>query len=129
GIKSKIKINYKISSYDSQVSPVKDNDKGYTTWGPQRDRFEFKFDGAQVSRYASRGETRTAAFIYRMATLKMIARASEKSPLVLLDDVFSELDAGKRDAISKRLQGRQAILTHTEIPGELENRLSGVIKI
>ncbi len=129
GLKKGIKINYCSSKYDPDASTGRDIERGYTTWGPHRDRFDFHYGGRPVRAYASRGETRTVSFIYRMATLSIIQEVTGCRPLVLLDDIFSELDADKRTIISERIKDMQSVITHTEVPGELKNNLSQVIKI
>ncbi len=129
GLKKEITISYSKSKYDPDASTERDVERGYTTWGPHRDRFDFYYGGRPVRAYASRGEIRTVSFIYRMATMSMINEVTGLQPLVLLDDIFSELDMEKRKIISARIKNMQSLVTQTEIPGELKNNLSQVMTI
>jgi DNA replication and repair protein RecF len=68
-----------------------------TTTGPHRDRFPLRIDGLSFRRYASTGQKRLAALSLRAAQAARVAERTRPAPLLLLDDVLLELDAGKRE--------------------------------
>lgn len=68
-----------------------------TTTGPHRDRFPLRIDGLSFRRYASTGQKRLASLALRAAQAARVAERSRPAPLLLLDDVLLELDAGKRE--------------------------------
>ena len=68
-----------------------------TTSGPHRDRFPLRIDGLSFRRYASTGQKRLASLALRAAQAARVAERCRRQPLLLLDDVLLELDAGKRE--------------------------------
>ena len=68
-----------------------------TTTGPHRDRFPLRIDGLSFRRYASTGQKRLASLALRAAQAARVAERTRPAPLLLLDDVLLELDAGKRE--------------------------------
>jgi DNA replication and repair protein RecF len=87
---------------------------GFTTIGPHREDFSICFGDTPIEAMASRGEVRTSVLVLKLAELSYIERASGKRPLLLLDDVFSELDHSRRRLLLQRLGGYQTIITTTE---------------
>jgi DNA replication and repair protein RecF len=86
-----------------------------TTKGPHRDDFAFKIDGRNVLTFASRGELRTIILALKMAELDFIEKVRGERPVLLLDDVYSELDAARRDLLSQLLSQQQTIITTTDL--------------
>jgi DNA replication and repair protein RecF len=72
---------------------------GMTLTGPHRDDLSFMLDGTSAAAFASRGQQRTAALALRLAEARFIAQRKGDLPVVLLDDVLSELDEGRRAAV------------------------------
>ena len=68
-----------------------------TTTGPHRDRFPLRIDGLSFRRYASTGQKRLASLALRGAQAERVAERARPAPILLLDDVLLELDAGKRE--------------------------------
>jgi len=87
---------------------------GFTTVGPHREDWVVSFDGSAVSAVASRGETRTLVLALKLAEMDYLEQQSGQRPLLLLDDVFSELDHDRRLALLSALAGRQSIVTTTD---------------
>lgn len=73
---------------------------GITGCGPQRDEVAIAVAGRDARLYASQGQQRTAALALRMAELALVREEREEPPLLLLDDVMSELDQGRRRALA-----------------------------
>lgn len=86
---------------------------GFTTIGPHRDDFSIKFKKAPITAVASRGEMRTVVLALKMAELAYIERQTESRPMLLLDDVFSELDDSRRRFLLDTLGGYQSVITTT----------------
>jgi DNA replication and repair protein RecF len=87
---------------------------GSTSQGPHRDDLVFSLDGYDLADRASRGEVRTAMLSLKLSELAIIEGKTGFRPLLLLDDVFSELDELRRHALVKRLKGYQSIITTTD---------------
>jgi DNA replication and repair protein RecF len=93
--------------------------RGVTVVGPHRDDFEISASGADLGRYGSRGQQRLAMIAVRLGELDLLAEAAEEPPVLLLDDVLSELDALHRHSIVEALSSRDAqiCITATDEPG------------
>lgn len=87
---------------------------GFTTIGPHREDFEVKFKGQDLDKVASRGEVRSLVLALKFGELGYLEVASGRRPLLLLDDVFSELDPMRRRALITRLADYQSLITTTE---------------
>jgi len=108
---------------------------GVTLAGPHRDELRFLIGDMDAGTYGSRGQQRTVALSLKLAEVEMMRRETGECPLVLLDDVLSELDAHRRQYLVQRLDGaerlapgarlEQAILTTTDlhtVPADLLRR-------
>ena len=91
-----------------------DRMRGYTTTGPHREDFEITFDGHPASEVASRGETRTTVLALKIIELKTLEEVRGVKPLLLLDDVFSELDGKRRHKLTDYLAPYQTFITTTD---------------
>ena len=88
---------------------------GNTLYGPHRDDLHFLANGRDLRTYGSRGQQRTAALSTKLAEVEAMTEAIGRAPLLLLDDVMSELDAQRRSMLLDALEGvPQAILTTTD---------------
>ena len=86
---------------------------GYTTVGPHRDDVRIFIDGKEAKGFASQGQTRTAALSMKLAEVEIFKRLSGETPVLILDDVMSELDLPRRKKLLARVEGLQCILTCT----------------
>ncbi len=95
---------------------------GYTLVGPHKDDFVIRSqtpdarlqNGRDLMVYGSRGEQRLAVLFLKLGTLQYIEEKMEVKPILLLDDIFSELDEKHRIEVVKMTEGRQTIITSTE---------------
>lgn len=87
---------------------------GYTSAGPQREDFTISLHNQPASKVASRGEMRTIMLAFKLLELELQTAASHTKPLILLDDVFSELDAQREKLLQETIAGHQFILTTTD---------------
>ncbi|MEO7001394.1 MAG: DNA replication and repair protein RecF [Ktedonobacterales bacterium] len=89
--------------------------QGANVLGPHRDDFAFLADGVDLATYGSRGQQRTAALALKLAELEYIETETGDQPILLLDDVLSELDAQRRADLLAAVAGLdQVLLTTTD---------------
>ncbi|HEY7133939.1 MAG TPA: DNA replication/repair protein RecF [Acidimicrobiia bacterium] len=88
-----------------------ERDRGVTLVGPHRDEWRLTFDDLDGRTQASQGEQRTLALALRLAGHELIAALTGVVPVLLLDDVFSELDAPRSRALLQRLSAGQTLVT------------------
>ena len=84
---------------------------GYTSIGPHRHDVEFKFNGMPALSVASRGEVRSTVLALKFLEVDVINEITGKQPLILLDDVFGELDQDRQTHLATKFQGNQIIMT------------------
>ncbi len=95
--------------------------RGYTSVGPHRDDIELSLDGHPATESASRGEMRTIMLAFKLLEVELQEHHSGQKPLILLDDVFSELDSSREQALIKTLAPYQTIITATDLRDELKS--------
>jgi DNA replication and repair protein RecF len=89
--------------------------RGLTAAGPHRDDLRILVEGKDVRRYGSQGEGRTAALALRIAEFQLLTKMFEETPILMLDDILSELDGTRRAALlSAVASGGQTLLTTTD---------------
>ena len=98
-----------------QQSRAEDIRRMTTTVGPHRDDLLLTLSGRDMRAFASQGQMRTAVLSMRLAELDMLKDRSGEAPLLLLDDVLSELDGGRRTRLLERIAGVQTLLTCTDL--------------
>lgn len=86
----------------------------YTHTGPHKDDIKIKVNGVDIRTYGSQGQQRTVALALKLAEMKLLTDVLGTSPVLLLDDVFSELDASRRKKLLSALDGFQTIVTSTD---------------
>lgn len=102
-----------------------DYERRMTTAGPQRDEPVFLLDEADSRTHSSQGEQRTMALALRLASHRLIAGAAGAPPVLLLDDVFSELDPERSEALARSLPGDTQTLISSARPDEVP--IGGVV--
>ena len=88
---------------------------GHTGFGVHRDGYEFLFNGSDANGSASRGEVRSIILAMKFIEAEMIFERVGKRPVVLLDDVFSELDEMRQKALTRNFKENQVIITSVEV--------------
>jgi DNA replication and repair protein RecF len=92
-----------------------DLERGFTAHGPHRDELQLLLEGSSLRAYGSQGQQRTALLALLFAERELLASRRGRAPLMLLDDVMSELDSERRDLLAELLRsGGQAVVTATE---------------
>jgi len=95
--------------------------RGVTTVGPHRDDVALSVGGMPARTQRSQGEQRTLALALRLAVHRMVAEEADSAPVLLLDDVFSELDPDRSAALLANLPAGQILLaTASELPARAE---------
>jgi len=90
--------------------------RGVTTIGPHRDDLFFKVNEVDLGKYGSRGQVRTAMLALKLAEVEWMQARTGQSPVLLLDEVLAELDAGRRTDLLTRLSvSEQVFLTTTDL--------------
>ena len=91
----------------------KDMELGYTTVGPHRDDIKFELNNHDSKIFASQGQQRTIVLSLKIAELSVFANELGENPILVLDDVFSELDSSRQKMLYSKLNGIQVLLTGT----------------
>jgi DNA replication and repair protein RecF len=94
-----------------EAARAEDVRRGVSTVGPHRDDLTLTLGGLPARSHASQGEQRTLALALRLALHRLVADAAGSTPVLLLDDVFSELDPGRGTALLKNLPHGQVVVT------------------
>lgn len=103
--------------------------RGYTTHGPHRDDIQIVINGENAANSASRGETRTILLSLKIFELLTIEKIFEKKPILLLDDVFSELDTTRQHALVNYFRDHQVIITTTDIKALIKGVRGKIIEL
>jgi DNA replication and repair protein RecF len=98
-----------------------DRIRGFTSVGPHRDDLKITLNDLDVRKQASRGETRSIVLALKITELRMIEQVFHEKPLLLLDDVFSELDGRRRRMLALALKDHQTLITTTDADVVIEH--------
>jgi DNA replication and repair protein RecF len=111
----------KASNVEEFVSELRerlprDIERGFCTHGPHRDELAFARDGRELRSYGSQGEQRLALLALLLAERSVLAHERDRLPLMLLDDVMSELDSTRRELLAAELgSGGQSLIATTDL--------------
>ncbi|MBW6411764.1 DNA replication/repair protein RecF [Clostridium weizhouense] len=106
----------------------KDREKGLTSIGPHRDDFHVLINDVDVKSFGSQGQQRTSVLTMKFSSLKIIKEITDEYPILLLDDVLSELDINRKRYILSTINDIQTVITCTGI-SDLEDYLDNTSKI
>ena len=113
------KSDLKNPSSDSYLKQLEDNFTkdsylGHTSFGIHRDDYIFYFNHKPADGSASRGETRSVILALKFTEANLLKQKNNQTPVILLDDVFSELDEARRKSLIKNFKNNQVIITSVE---------------
>lgn len=91
-----------------------DLEKGITGTGPHRDDLELSLDGDGLKPFASQGQQRSAVLALKLAELSILCQDTGEAPVLLLDDVMSELDENRRNSLLENINDAQVFVTCTD---------------
>ncbi|MBO5954589.1 MAG: DNA replication/repair protein RecF [Clostridia bacterium] len=126
-ISENLKINYSYLPKENltikqdleiqfEKSIEKEIELGYTTIGPHRDDIIFKIDDLDTKQYASQGQQRTVALVVKLSLMEVIREEIGEYPILLLDDVLSELDNDRQERLLNMTTKYQTFISCTAIP-------------
>ena len=128
GDKEEIEISYEPYTQEDQLADVLKRNRGQdmkqktTLSGPHRDDISFIVNGIDIRKFGSQGQQRTAALSLKLSELELVKRISRDEPILLLDDVLSELDSGRQNHLLSAIQNIQTMITCTGLDDFVNNR-------
>lgn len=132
----KFEIRYKTAFENKEQfleklnrSLQKEIEQGFTLYGPHRDDLDIETDGRDIKTYGSQGQHRSAVLALKLAQADMIYEDSGEYPVLLLDDIMSELDSERRAYLAAKIKNKQVIITCTDVDDLPENELSKRIHV
>ena len=105
-----------------KMNQYKDIKLKQTSVGPHRDDFTFIINGNDVRKFGSQGQQRTAALSLKLAEIELVKRTVKDTPVLLLDDVLSELDSNRQNYLLNHIRDIQTIITCTGLDEFVNNR-------
>ena len=116
--KEKLNISYKTEIKDKEYFKNRlredietDLAKGYTSFGPHKDYLGISINGMDIRTYGSQGQQRTASLSMKLAEIELIKQETGQSPVLLLDDVLSELDRSRQKFLIESMKNVQIFVT------------------
>lgn len=130
GGKETLKIHYapcvEKKEFAAMVATSRERDIRLKTTniGPHKDDMIFYIDEKDVRKYGSQGQQRTAALSLKMAEIELVKQMIHDTPVLLLDDVLSELDSSRQNFLLNSIGGIQTIVTCTGLDEFINNRIA-----
>jgi len=128
GGKEELKIEYvpdvSIEEFERKIFQNQERDirSKMTTVGPHRDDFSFLVENIDIRKYGSQGQQRTAALSLKLSEIELVKKIAKDSPVLLLDDVLSELDSNRQNYLLNSIGDIQTIITCTGLEEFVKNR-------
>ena len=116
----------KIQKLQDELSKAKQKDLKLTqtTVGPHRDDMLFSIDGIDIRKYGSQGQQRTSALSLKLSEIDLVKKIINNTPVLLLDDVLSELDSNRQNYLLENIKGIQTIITCTGLEEFVKNGIN-----
>lgn len=130
GEKENLKIYYEpsASQYSLEKAILKNREKDIkmksTTVGPHRDDICFVSDGIDIRKFGSQGQQRTAALSLKLSEIELVKQVIHDTPILLLDDVLSELDKNRQNYLLDSIRDVQTLITCTGLDDFVNHRFS-----
>lgn len=130
GHKEQLRLVYEPSveeeDFEKVLASKRDNDIRLKTSGvgPHRDDINFIVNGIDIRKFGSQGQQRTAALSLKLAEIELVKRKINDTPVLLLDDVLSELDSFRQNYLLESIQDIQTVITCTGLDEFVNNRFS-----
>lgn len=130
GNKEKLHIYYEPDVSDKELKKEllrkRDNDIRFATTqvGPHRDDIRFMVNNVDIRRFGSQGQQRTTSLSLKLAEIELVKKVTGDTPVLLLDDVLSELDQNRRNYLLDSIKEIQTIVTCTGLDEFVNSRLS-----
>ena len=129
GQKEEIKIIYENNTTAEDFSRLlyeqrqKDINNGTTSVGPHRDDLQFQSNGMDLRRFGSQGQQRTAALSLKLSEIRMVEKETGDKPILLLDDVLSELDGHRQAWLLESIRDIQTMISCTGLEDLVSSRI------
>ena len=129
GNKEELRIIYDpntdIEGYEDKLKKHREKDIRYklTSVGPHRDDFIFNINDMDTKKYGSQGQQRTAALSLKLSEIKLVEKLTGNTPILLLDDVLSELDSNRQNFLLNSIKDIQTIVTCTGLDEFINSRI------
>ena len=107
----------------------KDRERGFTGKGPHRDDLILSINEVNARKFGSQGQQRTAALSLKLAEIDIVRKTTGQNPILLLDDVLSELDVERQQYMIETLKDVQMMITTTEVGSQVEKELADAERI
>ncbi len=111
--------NFELKMKENQEKDIRSKT---TSAGPHRDDFIFIVNGIDIRRYGSQGQQRTAALSLKLSEIELVKKMTKDTPVLLLDDVLSELDSNRQNYLLNSIGDIQTIITCTGLDEFVNNR-------
>ena len=113
-----------IEEYDKKLAVNQERDikLKQTTTGPHRDDFSFLVGDIDIRKFGSQGQQRTAALSLKLSEIELVKKMTKDNPVLLLDDVLSELDSSRQNYLLGTIGNIQTIITCTGLDEFVNNR-------
>lgn len=120
-----------INAYYSALCAAQEEDirTGFTSVGIHRDDIEVLLDGLPARQFGSQGQQRSCALAMKLAESRLIYHVTGEQPVMLLDDVMSELDAARQDYILNHLENGQVFMTCCDLSNTLRLKSGNIYKM
>lgn len=128
GGKEEISVEYEpdveIEDFEKKLKFSQDRDMRakMTSVGPHRDDFSFVVGNVDIRKYGSQGQQRTAALSLKLSEIELVKKIAKDTPVLLLDDVLSELDSNRQNYLLNSIGDIQTIITCTGLEEFVNNR-------
>ncbi len=113
-----------IEEFEDRMRENQEKDIRYkmTQSGPHRDDFSFIVNGIDIRKFGSQGQQRTAALSLKLSEIELVKKMTKDTPVLLLDDVLSELDSSRQNYLLNSIGEIQTIITCTGLDEFVNNR-------
>ena len=110
--------------FEVQLQNAREKDLKYkmSSVGPHRDDFCVRVNGIDIRRYGSQGQQRTAALSLKLSEIYLVKNMIKENPVLLLDDVLSELDSNRQNYLLKSIKDIQTMITCTGLDEFVQNQ-------
>ncbi|WP_302308423.1 DNA replication/repair protein RecF [Roseburia hominis] len=112
--------------FEDELSRAKEKDKKLcqTSVGPHRDDLLFSIGDVDIRKYGSQGQQRTSALSLKLSEIELVRKSISDTPVLLLDDVLSELDSSRQNYLLNNISDTQTIITCTGLDELVRNRFT-----
>lgn len=130
GDKEKLFIKYEPNIddifFEDELLRAKEKDLKYaqTSVGPHRDDLKIEVGNVDIRKYGSQGQQRTCALSLKLSEIKLVEKTIHDKPILLLDDVLSELDQNRQNFLLQAINETQTIITCTGLDDFVKNRFT-----